>query len=213
MTPHLRAGGDTGNSEEGGTLIFVSDASAEAERLTTSLRGRGYPVIDVPLGLLVGRVTVQRPALILCDADAAAALDTIQRVRELPGGNRIDVLFLGEPGKTVDEHAGALQQEASGVFVRPVDEHILQRKVEALIGPPSSRGESMRSQPANRAPVLVAATRRPYRYEAGRNETQPETPSSPSASAPQHEVASSPRTATDPGLGGARVELPAADSQ
>jgi hypothetical protein len=213
VTPHLRAGGDTGNSEEGGTLIFVSDASAEAERLTTSLRGRGYPVIDVPLGLLVGRVTVQRPALILCDADAAAALDTIQRVRELPGGNRIDVLFLGEPGKTVDEHAGALQQEASGVFVRPVDDLILQRKVEALIGPPSSRGESMRSQPANRAPVLVAATRRPYRYEAGRNETQPETPSSPSASAPQHELASSPRAATDPGLGGARVEFPAADSQ
>ena len=28
VTPHLRAGGDTGNSEEGGTLIFVSDASA-----------------------------------------------------------------------------------------------------------------------------------------------------------------------------------------
>jgi hypothetical protein len=205
VTPHLRAGGDTGNSEEGGTLIFVSDASAEAERLTTALRTRGYAVIDVPLGLLVSRVSVQRPALILCDADAAAALDTIQRVRELPGGNRIDVLFLGEPGRTVDEHAGALQQEASGVFVRPVDELILQRKVEALIGPPSSRGESSaRMAPANRAPVLVAATRRPYRYEAGKNEVPAESPSSPSASAPLHELPSSPHAGTDPGVSSAR---------
>jgi hypothetical protein len=198
VTPHLRAGGDTGDSEEGGTLIFVSDASAEAERLTTALRTRGYPVIDVPLALLVSRVSVQRPALILCDADAAAALDTIQRVREIPGGNRIDVLFLGEPGRTVVERAGALQQEASGVFVRPVDDAILQRKVEALIGPPSGRGEfATRHPPANRAPVLVAATRRPYRYEAGKNEMQPETPSSPGASSPQHEPSSSPRTGTE----------------
>ena len=139
MTPHLEAGGDTGNNEDGGSLIFVSDASAEAERLTTALRSRGYPVIDVPLGLLVSRVSVQRPSLILCDADANAALDTIRRVRDTPGGNRIDVLFLGEPGRTVEQHANALQQEASGVFVRPVDDFILLRKVEALIGAPSGR--------------------------------------------------------------------------
>ncbi len=206
MTPHLQAGGDTGSNEEGGTLIFVSDASAEAERLTTTLRTRGYAVVDVPLGLLANRVAVQRPSLILCDADAAVALDTIRRVREVPGGNRIDVLFLGEPGRTVDDQAGALQQEASGVFVRPVDEHILLRKVEALIGAPSSRGEhGTRMPPANRAPVLVAATRRPYRYEAGKHESGAETPSSPSASAPSQEVPSSPRAATDPGVVSAHI--------
>ncbi|HTA92744.1 MAG TPA: DUF4388 domain-containing protein [Polyangiaceae bacterium] len=213
MTPHLQAGGDTGNSEGGGTLIFVSDASAEAERLTTTLRGRGYAVVDVPLGLLASRVSVQRPSLILCDADAAAALDTIRRVREVPGGNRIDVLFLGEPGRTVDDQAGALQQEASGVFVRPVDEHILLRKVEALIGAPSSRTEhGTRMPPANRAPVLVAATRRPYRYEAGKHESSGETPSSPGASAPSHELPSSPRAATDPGIVSAHILEHAPDS-
>ena len=204
MTPHLEAGGDTGNNEESGTLIFVSDASAEAERLTTALRTRGYPVIDVPLGLLVSRVSVQRPSLILCDADATAALDTIHRVRETPGGNRIDVLFLGEPGRTVDEQAGALQQEASGVFVRPVDEFILLRKVEALIGAPSGRMDfNTRTPAANRAPVLVAATRRPYRYEAGKADVPREAPSSPTGSAPSH---SSPYTSsgTDPGTPSAR---------
>jgi hypothetical protein len=198
VTPHLEAGGDTGNHEEGGSLIFVSDASAEAERLTTALRGRGYPVIDVPLGLLVSRVAVQQPSLILCDADAPGALETIQRVREAPGGTRVDVLFLGEPGRTVEQNAAALQQEASGVFVRPVDEFILLRKVEALIGAPTGRHDfNLRSTPTNRAPVLVAATRRPYRYDAGKNEVPRETPSSPSS--PSASAPSNPAPTTSPG--------------
>jgi len=198
VTPHLEAGGDTGNNEEGGSLIFVSDASAEAERLTTALRGRGYPVIDVPLGLLVSRVSVQRPSLILCDADAPAALETIQRVREAPGGNRVDVLFLGEPGRTVEQNAAALQQEASGVFVRPVDDFILLRKVEALIGAPTGRNDfNLRTTPTNRAPVLVAATRRPYRYDAGKTEAPRDTPSSPSS--PSASAPSNPAPTTNPG--------------
>ncbi len=216
MTPHLEAGGDTGNNEEGGSLIFVSDASAEAERLTTALRGRGYPVIDVPLGLLVSRVSVQRPSLILCDADATAALETIQRVRETPGGSRIDVLFLGEPGRAVEQNAGALQQEASGVFVRPVDEFILLRKVEALIGAPSARREfNGRNTATNRAPVLVAATRRPYRYDAGKTDLPrdaPSSPSSPSFPAPLHSTfPTSPET--EPGPVSGRSSEIAPDSQ
>ena len=58
-------------------LIFMSDASAEAERLMSALRSRGYNVVEVPLALLVGRVSVQKPALILCDVDAAPALDQV----------------------------------------------------------------------------------------------------------------------------------------
>ena len=216
MTPSVRAGGDTGSNEDGGSLIFVSDASAEAERLTTVLRTRGYPVVDVPLAILVSRVSVQRPSLILCDADAAHALDTIQRVREVPGGNRIDVVFLGDGARAGADPAGALQQQASGTFTRPVDEVLLLRKVEALIGAPSGRGEFVtRMTPANRAPVLVAATRRPYRYEASKNEILPDAPSSPGASSPTgssspfNELSSSPRAATDPGLGSAPMhELP-----
>ncbi len=199
MTPQLEAGGDTGSNEDGGSLIFVSDASAEAERLTTALRSRGYPVIDVPLGLLVSRVSVQRPSLILCDADATPALETIQRVREIPGGNRIDVLFLGEPGRAVDQQAGALQQEASGVFVRPVDDFLLLRKVEALIGAPSGRLDfNMRLAPVNRAPVLVAATRRPYRYEGTKADVVRDSPSSPGASSPVHSPVTGPGAEVEP---------------
>lgn len=147
-------------------LIFVSDASAEAERLTATLRARGYLTVDVPLGLLVGRVAVQRPSLVLCDADAPGALEAVERMREATGGRNVDVLFLGEAGRTLDEQAERVARESSGIFVRPVDVYALIRKVEAIIGPSSGRlGRPSTVPHANRVPVLVAATRRPYRYD------------------------------------------------
>jgi hypothetical protein len=180
-------GSDPGSSPETASLIFVSDASAEAERLTTALRGRGYGVVDVPLTLLLSRASVQRPSLILCDADTAQAVETIKRLHEVPGP-RVDVLFLGEPGRTLDEQVESVQEQSSGSFVRPVDESALLRKVELLIGAPSKRPDSnTRIPPPNRAPVLVAATRRPYRYEASKGESvrpSDEPRSSPAASSP-----------------------------
>jgi hypothetical protein len=110
-------------------LVFVSDASAEADRLMEALRGRGYSVIDVPLSLLVSRVAVQRPALILCDIDAPAALETVNRLRETT--QAIDIVFVGSPERALQD-----QVQASGAFARPVEVGELLQKVEALIGPP-----------------------------------------------------------------------------
>jgi len=84
-------GSDPGSSPEAASLIFVSDASAEAERLMTMLRGRGYGVVDVPLTLLLSRASVQRPSIILCDADTAQAIETIKRLHEVQG--RVDVIL------------------------------------------------------------------------------------------------------------------------
>lgn len=148
-------------ASSGPPLIFVSDASAEAERLTKALRERGYLVVDVPLSMLVNRVAVQRPALILCDVDADAALETTHRLRDVPGGSGVDLIFLGESGRTLNEMADAVIHESSGIFIRPVDTYALLRKVEALIGPP---------------PVQIISSRPP----GSRNET----PSSPPLSAP-----------------------------
>ncbi|HWA71821.1 MAG TPA: hypothetical protein VG937_05800 [Polyangiaceae bacterium] len=164
--PDPTPGGEPGSGATSEALIFVSDASAEAERLTASLRTRGYITVDVPLGLLVGRVAVQRPSLVLCDADAPGALDAVERMREVQGGGTVDVLFLGEPGRTLDEQAERVVRQSSGIFVRPVDVYALLRKVESLIGPSSSRiGRPSTMPQASRVPVLVAATRRPYRYD------------------------------------------------
>ena len=118
-------------------LIFVSDSSAEAERLIVTLRGRGFHVVDVPLGMVVGRVAAQRPSLILCDVDAEGALETMGRLRDIPGGAGVDIIFLGEAGRTLDDMADAVFHEGSGFFVRPVDAYVLLHKVEALIGPPA----------------------------------------------------------------------------
>jgi hypothetical protein len=166
----------------------VSDASAEAERLLSALRTRGYQVVDVPLGLLVNRVSVQRPALILCDADAPGAVESVQRVhRDVPGGHRVDVVFIRERGAhSAPELTNIIEREGSGSFDRPVDDAALTRKVEALIGPPTRHEPRPRLASGGRAPILVAATRRPFRYDQK---------SSPSA-APEPPPSQPPRSST-----------------
>jgi len=150
-----------------GALIFVSDASAEAERLISALRTRGYQVVDVPLGLLVNRVSVQRPALILCDADAPGAVESVERIhRDVPGGHRVDVVFVRERSSQSNaDLTSIIEREGSGSFDRPVDDGALTRKVEALIGPPTRHEPRPRLAAGGRAPILVAATRRPFRYD------------------------------------------------
>ncbi len=136
-------------------LIFVSDASAEAQRLSTALRKRGYQVVEVPLALLVSRVAVQKPALILCDVDADHALETAHRLRDVPGGAHVDVIFFGEAGRALLERRDAVFHEASGVFTRPVDTYALLRKVEALIGAPNSQAEQALATAERRASVRI----------------------------------------------------------
>ena len=132
------------------TTIFVSDPSAEADRLSAALHGEGYSVIDVPLSLLVARVAVQTPSLILLDIDADGALDVVTRLRELPGAQGIDILFLGDAGRTLSDSSDALRQEGSGFLARPVDVQALLRKIATLVGAkrdgedPASSGSSIR---------------------------------------------------------------------
>lgn len=157
--------GDAGSSSSSESLIFVSDASAEAERLAAGLRTRGYVVVDVPLALLLSRVAAQKPAIVLCDADAADAFDTIERLREMPGGQSVDVLFFGDPSRALHQDPERVARQSSGSFTRPVDTQALLRKVEGLIGPPRAAVLRPPLVHGSRVPVLVAATRRPYRYD------------------------------------------------
>ncbi|HEY6558066.1 MAG TPA: DnaJ domain-containing protein [Polyangiaceae bacterium] len=147
-------GGENGPGQSE-PLIFVSDASAEAQRLSTALRERGYQVLDVPLALLVGRVAVQKPALILCDVDADHALETAHRLRDVPGGAHVDLIFFGEAGRALLEKRDSVFHEASGVFTRPVDTYALLRKVEALIGAPNAQAEQALASAERRASVRI----------------------------------------------------------
>ncbi|MET0594985.1 MAG: DUF4388 domain-containing protein [Polyangiaceae bacterium] len=148
--------------------IFVSDPSAEADRLSAALHGEGYSVIDGPLSLLVARVAVQTPSLILLDIDAEGALDIVARLRELPGAQGIDVLFLGDAGRTLSDSADALRHEGSGFLARPVDVQALLRKIASLVGAkrdgddPASSGSSMRPNSEHRSlPPPIRSGRSP----------------------------------------------------
>jgi hypothetical protein len=157
---------DSTGGSQGGALIFMSDASAEAERLSAVLRARGHAVIDVPLGLLAGRVAVQRPSLVLLDADTPGTLETVQRMQAAGSGRPIDIVLILDPAPPPSEGRAELEALAAGAFKRPVNADELIAKIEQLIGPaPKS---DVPSGAAARSPVLVAATRRPYRYEGGK---------------------------------------------
>lgn len=168
----------------GGGLIFVSDASAEAERLTVALKSRGYPTVDVPLGLLSARVSVQRPALILCDADAPGVLEVVAAICNGPGSPP-SVVFLGAPDGVLDSIPERVQAYARAVFRRPVEVYALLRKVEALIGAPPEEPMNGSLALPNRTPVLVAAARKPYMVDASHHDQgSVPPPANPRPSAP-----------------------------
>jgi hypothetical protein len=163
----------------------MSDASAEAERLSLALRGRGHWVVDVPLGLLAGRVAVQRPAVIVCDADTPGTLETITRVNMAAADRAIQVLLLGERADSTTDSRRELEKLAGGLFARPVDADALIDRVEQIIGPAGSRpSASGQPSPGGRGPVLMASSRRPYRYEGPRPSIRAPMSGPPSARAP-----------------------------
>jgi hypothetical protein len=184
-----------------GALVFMSDASAEAERLSAALRARGYWVVDVPLGLLAGRVAVQRPSVVVLDADAPGSLETVQRLQVAAGGKPIDVMLLADSAPSSPEGRRELETLAAGLFTRPVNADDLVGRIERIVGPASARSGASSGSPS-RSPVLVAATRRPYRYEGGKlgargpmsGAPPPPAPSNPPTSTPSPAPSGPPST-------------------
>ena len=142
--------------------MFVSDASEEAARIGVTLGELGYAVADVPLALLAGRVAVQRPALVVCDADAEGAVEALLRVRDLTSDSRLAIVALGEREKI----ALALPEGlADAAFSRPVDVRAMLDAVERLVGlppprpkrssrPPGRQSQSALPRPSERAARL-----------------------------------------------------------
>lgn len=145
-----------GSSEK--TTVFMSDPSVEAERVAQALRAAELHVVDVPLAMLVARVAVQRPRVVILDADAEGALEAVARMRELPDAQGIHVVFCGRPGATLAGVEDALAHEGSGFFPRPVDVLVLVKKIESLAArdvAPSATPSSQLS-PEEPAPSPVA---------------------------------------------------------
>lgn len=158
-------------------IVFVCDASAEAERITDMLRGAGYIVADVAVSLLASRASAQRPNVVILDVDAATALDEIARLRKLPGSGAIDFIYLGSGDGTVKNADDALASDGSAFFLRPVDAGGLVRKIEALTGGPAARPEVRCSTP----PPSLPASRGPL---SSNRDVPSDRPSMPSLPAP-----------------------------
>jgi hypothetical protein len=167
VSPDPKSSPDGTGGSQGGALIFVSDASAEAERLSAALRARGYWVVDVPLGLLAGRVAVQRPSLVVLDADTPGTGEAVQRMQAASGEKPVEIVLIADGAAAGAEGRAELEQRAVGLFTRPINVDDLVSKIVELVGKPGHRSDAP-SGPAARSPVLVAAARRPYRYEGGK---------------------------------------------
>jgi hypothetical protein len=128
-------------------VVFVSDASAEAERIGDTMRGAGYVVVDVPISMLSARVAAQRPNVVLVDVDAENVLDELARLRKLPGSGAIDFVYFGTGAGPVKNAEEALSNDGAAFFVRPIDVGALVRKIEALTGGPLMRPEARPSTP------------------------------------------------------------------
>ncbi len=164
--------------------IFVSDPTVEAARIEWALRARGYVVIDVPLAMLAGRVAVQRPHLVLLDVDAANALETAARVRQLPGATGIHLLYAGIAGKTFESAKDAFAHEGSGFFVRPIDIDALVAKVDSLLGYDAGAHLQRNGMHGDRPPQSVSPPRHSSRPPPSLQGNRP-PPSSLSGRAPQ----------------------------
>lgn len=128
-------------------IVFMTDAAPEAERISDTLRTAGYVVVDVPLAMLLARVQVESPNVVLVDADAPDASDTIAQLRRLPGAGAIDFVYFAAGAGASKDGEEPRDGEASAYFTRPVDVGALVRRVEALTGGPALRPRARLSTP------------------------------------------------------------------
>src|SRR4029079_15492128 len=101
--------------------VFVSDASAEAVRISDTLRTAGYSVVDVPLSMLISRASVQKPNIVLLDVDAPGASEEVAKLRRQPGSGSVYFIYIGTGEGTIKDAESALSHEGSAFFKRPVD--------------------------------------------------------------------------------------------
>lgn len=124
-------------------LVCVCDAQPEAVDYVRALQSHGYAVLHVELGELNQRVHEALPALLVCDVDAAGAVETLRQLHTTRETASVEILAVGAAGKTLAQHADAIALLSSGQFLRPVNANVLVLTVETRIGatPSLARGE------------------------------------------------------------------------
>ncbi len=119
-------------------LVFVSDTTAEGERLGAVLRARGYSVVDVPTDQLAERASGTLPSLIVCDVDAPGARDALLSVLGVPESSEISLVVVGESDQSIRSAVDLVGMGVADSFARPLDIAAMLRRAEILVGAPSS---------------------------------------------------------------------------
>jgi hypothetical protein len=184
---------DDGGFRGASPMVFVADLSAEAEGFARALRAAGHTVVDVPPSMLVARVAVQHPMVVVVDADTEGAFDVVERMRDLPDGDDIHVLFISRPGGAIASAEEAFAHEGSGMFLRPVEVAELVQKVQALTMGVRTEGIT--------APIRASPPPLPQPKGAGAPSLPPASMRAsvpPSAPDPSSSVPPSPRPSKSP---------------
>ena len=120
MTDEDAAGSLLADGEPSTRAVFMVDPSAEAEHVAQLLRGMGCVVVDVPMSMLVARIAVQKPRVVIMDADVKEAADTVKTVRAMPGGTTIALVLLGQEKPPVEEGHASVGATSDAFFRRPI---------------------------------------------------------------------------------------------
>jgi hypothetical protein len=101
-----------------GDVILLCDPSTEGETVMAALRGVGFAVVTAQLAVLEVRLIEESPRVLIVNIDQPAAVETIERARELAAGAAVTLVCVGDPDRADD-----LRGVGSGVrcFPRPVD--------------------------------------------------------------------------------------------
>lgn len=162
--PHRSESEGPPDGGAGSPPIFVCDASAEAERLMTTLRNRGHLTVDVPIGMLPSRVRYEMPSLVVCDADAHEALRRVLEMHEV-ASTKVKLLFVGHDDGAL-RHEPDFRRLATATLTRPLNLAATADLIESIVGRPIAKTSSNKSASRRkRAPVLVASARKPYRSD------------------------------------------------
>jgi hypothetical protein len=113
--------------------VFLCDTTADGKTVRDALIAAGHAVAEVGLSNLLARASIERPSVILIDADADGALDVVTRMRDaLPDGDEIHVLLGSSAGGVLATADDIRRHEGSGTYARPIDLPALVRRVGEL---------------------------------------------------------------------------------
>lgn len=137
-----------------GDVILLCDPTKEGDAIGQALMKVGFSVPTADLPIIEVRMLQETPLLIVVDIDQPAAVETIERMRELPDGAATPLICVGNKS-----HADELRAGYSRCFPRPVDVAELIAHIKTIADPtrkPQNTQPSIAPPPlSTRAPDTV----------------------------------------------------------